>query len=253
MKQSQKITVENTEIAATSIDESNYISLTDMLKAKDGEFFVSDWLRSMRSKIITLIFLFSAALAWTQGIGATVKIGNQIWTVQNLNLLPMQGNSWCYRNDEANCQKYGRLYDWAAAMSVCPAGWHLPSAEEWRELANAVGGEETAGKQLKSKSGWDDFKREGFYITADGSIAKDGTIRISNGNGTDSYGFSALPGGDYFMGRFVSIGNRGRWWSSTGDTQDYAYSWNMSHYTDKMAEVHPHKANGRSVRCVKNP
>jgi hypothetical protein len=46
MKQSQKITVENTEITVANIDESDYISLTDMLKAKDGEFFVSDWLRN---------------------------------------------------------------------------------------------------------------------------------------------------------------------------------------------------------------
>ena len=41
-----KLIVHGTEIAVTTIDDKDYISLTDMLKAKDGDFFISDWLRN---------------------------------------------------------------------------------------------------------------------------------------------------------------------------------------------------------------
>ena len=41
-----KIEVKGTEIRVVTIQEDDYISLTDMLKAKDGDFFISDWLRN---------------------------------------------------------------------------------------------------------------------------------------------------------------------------------------------------------------
>ena len=41
-----KITVQNTQITVIKQNEDDYISLTDMLKAKDGEFFFSNWLRN---------------------------------------------------------------------------------------------------------------------------------------------------------------------------------------------------------------
>ncbi len=42
----KKINVKNTEITIISVNDEDYISLTDMLKAKDGDFFISDWLRN---------------------------------------------------------------------------------------------------------------------------------------------------------------------------------------------------------------
>ena len=41
-----KIVVNGAEITVTTIEDKDYISLTDMLKAKDGDFFISDWLRN---------------------------------------------------------------------------------------------------------------------------------------------------------------------------------------------------------------
>ncbi|MDR2583746.1 MAG: hypothetical protein LBC75_09725 [Fibromonadaceae bacterium] len=101
---------------------------------------------------------------------------------------------------KANCAKYGRLYDWEAAMKVCPNGWHLPSYDEWTTLINYVGGEDIAGKKLKTKDGW--------------SYNLDG--KIIYGKGTDDYGFSALPGGfGDSNGDFTSGSSGGWWWSAT--------------------------------------
>jgi uncharacterized protein (TIGR02145 family) len=153
----------------------------------------------------------------------SVKIGDQVWMAENLNLMPPKGNSWCYGNNPKNCEKYGRLYDWEAAMSVCPEGWHLPSDDEWETLSNVVGGSNIAGNKLKSKKGW----------------AKDS-------NGTDEFGFSALPGGNYIEPSFHWQVLTGFWWSSTDD---------ISIAVDIDGSMHngsSSKRSGFSVRCVKD-
>ena len=112
----------------------------------------------------------------------TVKIGEQWWMAENLNYRYIQqiaeedSSSYCYNDDPAYCEKYGRLYQWRYAFA-CPKGWHLPNITEWKILFAAVGGDSSAGIKLKSTEGWND--------------KWDGT----NGNGLDSYGFSALPAG----------------------------------------------------------
>ena len=58
----------------------------------------------------------------------TVTLGDQTWLAQDLNY--ETDNSWCYDDDPENCDTYGRLYDWEAARTACPAGWHLGSDEE---------------------------------------------------------------------------------------------------------------------------
>jgi len=137
-----------------------------------------------------------------------VKIGNQTWMAENLNY--NASGSKCYDNQESNCQKYGRLYDWNTAKTACPKGWHLPSNEEWDKLYRFADGtsgtgspydSKTAGRFLKATSGWN-----------------------SGGNGTDKYGFSALPGGyGYSNGTFYDVGTYGRWWSSSKNSSDDAY------------------------------
>ena len=152
-----------------------------------------------------------------------VKIGEQTWMKENLNY--NASGSKCYDNDPSNCAKYGRLYSWEAAEDACPTGWHLPSDEEWETLITTVGGLETAGGKLKATSGWSE-----------------------SDNGTDDYGFSALPGGFVAPeGDFGALGVGGWWWSISEDTSKDAYS---HHMTNLLGSSFP-KSFLFSVRCLK--
>jgi len=165
--------------------------------------------------------------------GGSVTIGTQTWMAENLNRATT--NSTCYNNNADSCAKYGRLYTWGAAKIACPSGWRLPTDAEWTALTGAVGGEWVAGEKLKATSGW----YNGWN---------------NNGNGTDEYGFSALPGGfGYSGGDFSYAGSLGYWWSSTDN--DASGAWNR--YMDAVHEnVYRSGDYGEafmfSVRCVQD-
>jgi uncharacterized protein (TIGR02145 family) len=156
----------------------------------------------------------------------TVIIGNQTWMAKNLNR-NVDGGSQCYDNDPANCEIYGRLYDWETAMMACPSGWSLPSDDEWKILENYVG--RSAGEHLKAKSGW-------YYL----------------GSGKDTYGFAALPGG--FGGSiFYSARQEGYWWSSTEFDSLKVYYRRMSYdYEHVFRDYGVKRDSQKSVRCVKD-
>ena len=162
-----------------------------------------------------------------------VKIGTQTWMAENLNYAAE--GSKCYGNSEANCGKYGRLYNWSTARTVCPSGWHLPSDGEWNTLTNDVGGSNTAGTKLKATTGWNNRSDE------------------RSGNGTDDYGFSALPGGfGYSGGSFFNVGTSGLWWSATGNDSDSAYYRAMSYGYSNVRRDIDLKSGLFSVRCVQD-
>ena len=172
----------------------------------------------------------------------TVLIGNQCWFKENLNY--ESGNSWCYDNNPVNCDNYGRLYDWETALIVCPNGWHLPSDEEWKMLEGEVDSQYNypdpewdgqgmrgfdAGLNLKSTSGWN-----------------------SNGNGTDLYGFGALPGGDHGSSGSFGLGSSGRWWSSSETLGTIAWGRHLYNYDDGSSRYNYFTSSGLSVRCLKD-
>ena len=184
----------------------------------------------------------------------TVSIGAQTWMAENLNF--KTDSSFCYNNEETYCTKYGRLYRWAAAMDsagtwsangkgcgdakrctptypvrgVCPTGWHLPTKAEFETLFTAVGGSSTAGKMLKSTSGWN-----------------------SGGNGTDNYSFSALPAGDRYDNEGYDFeGSSAFIWSSTEYGSYGAYCMDLDYDYDDAYLGYGSKHSWFSVRCLKD-
>jgi len=194
----------------------------------------------------------------------TVKIGSQTWMAENLNYADsittpsLKGKNWCHNGTESRCDVTGRLYTWAAAIDsvalydsgngvdcgygknctlparvqgVCPPGWHLPTSTEWNALIGEVGGDSTAGKVLKSLTGW-----------------------YNGGDGTDAFGFSALPGeysDDY---EHLRIGEGAVFWSASDDGVTYAPVAVMGLYYahDNAGVYHKGMNCGLSVRCLKN-
>jgi uncharacterized protein (TIGR02145 family)/uncharacterized repeat protein (TIGR02543 family) len=171
----------------------------------------------------------------------TVTIGTQTWMAQNLNWAGDNGNlGMCYANSPDSCAKYGRLYTWNTVMAgspssssspsgvrgVCPVGWHVPSDAEWTTLINFVGS--NAGTKLKSRSGWN-----------------------SGGNGTDDFGFSALPGGGR-SGGFHSGGDNGYWWSATEDDATYAQLRGMHWVNSSVFTYRNGKSDAFSLRCAQD-
>ncbi|MCL2242480.1 MAG: YARHG domain-containing protein, partial [Chitinispirillia bacterium] len=178
----------------------------------------------------------------------TVKIGNQTWMAENLNFVT--DSSACYDNADSNCTKYGRLYNWDDAMKACPAPWRVPSDEDWDNLTLAVGGQREedgyggydwkfAGKKLKSTTGWKDREDD------DGNLV--------SGNGTDEFGFSALPGGGGTSGGdFCCAGYYSAWWSATENDASNAWYRFMSYYYDYVLRFNNYKTFLYSVRCVRD-
>jgi uncharacterized protein (TIGR02145 family) len=159
--------------------------------------------------------------AWSY---TTVKIGEQVWMAKNLNY--NASGSTCYENDKDNCDKYGRLYDWETAKNACPKGSHLPSREEWTTLVLYT----KTGTTLKSKSGWNGD--------------------CGSCNGTDDYGFSALPGGISRADGGFENDIFGFWWTATEDSEGYAYYRGMYFDSDDVLEDINDKNDGFSVRCL---
>jgi uncharacterized protein (TIGR02145 family) len=180
---------------------------------------------------------------------STTTIGTQTWMAENLNFDAGAG-SYCYGDNGTNCDTYGRLYTWEAAMSgsasssttpstvqgVCPAGWHLPSNDEWTILsdyviANSAGtSTDDIGPYLKATSGWG-----------------------SSRNGTDNFAFSGLPGGlRYESGRYDYVGINGSWWSSTESNNSRVNNRGLIYDQEKFFWSTANKSDARSVRCLAN-
>lgn len=176
-------------------------------------------MKTIRKNILASIFLLlspSMALAASE-LGSftdprdgknykTVKIGVQTWMAENLNY-KMKGS---YDRDiHGKRAKYGRYYEWGAAMKACPAGWHLPNRTEWKLLycsTYSEGSGEYRGHKLKSTTEW---KYESYRY-----------------EGTDDYGFSAYPAGEYYDGNILGEKYRTWFWSSTKATKVTDYNWN---------------------------
>jgi len=206
----------------------------------------------------------------TEGVA---NIGNLVWQKCNLNVVPTGANkaatnSACYDNKDSNCDVYGRLYDWATAMALpdscnssicsdqidakhrglCPQGWHIANNNDWNALVSAVGGSSTAGRKLRATNGWNSYE---LAVGVENSTI---IYKTFSGNGTDNYGFAALPGGDGLSnGRFGYLGDGGIWWSTTEQDANGAYNLQIvTNSENTVLYYYSKSAYLFSVRCVKD-
>jgi uncharacterized protein (TIGR02145 family) len=199
----------------------------------------------------------------------TVVIGNQVWMAENLkvtkyqdgNVIPYvsdkdtwnlltSGAQCCFNNDTSKINVYGRLYNFNAVIDsrkLCPAGWHVPSDEEWTILSDYLvssgygyqGSGTDIAKSLASENGWI------TYGTA-GCIGND----MTSNNAT---GFSALPGGlRNLQGMFVSIDFVGVWGSRTPVNETDAWFRILNFNYTEFGRSQNKKSCGVAIRCLKD-
>jgi len=190
-------------------------------------------------------------------------IGSQTWMTENLAFLPdvsyssdgSDSSPYYYVNDYEGSDKseaktmpnyvaYGTLYNWEAAKTACPSGWHLPSDDEWKTLELFLGMSEvdigvslgwrksgSVGKKLKNTTGWP-----------------------VSCNGDNSSGFTGIPGGfRYYYGGFVypEQGNAS-FWTSTGAESNTTWARRLGAYSDGVGRSTDTWSSGFSVRCLQN-
>ncbi len=198
-----------------------------------------------------------------------VVIGEQAWMAENLdyaypNSENQDSTSFCIDGDPEKCEIYGRFYTWSAAMDsvaifsdggkgcgygttcsatgnvrgVCPEGWHLPDTTEWRVLndfvAVKIGSADSVGYALKSANGWE-------------------AVLDIPGDGSDAFGFNALPAGDLFAdGTSDAFLKSAGFWSSAWKNADNAFIRYLFSGSANLETNNNRKDRAMSVRCVRD-
>ncbi|HRK52636.1 MAG TPA: FISUMP domain-containing protein [Cyclobacteriaceae bacterium] len=230
-----------------------------------GDFFFTPVSEVLDTKLVTKPIVKPEPVAPTIAIakdythsetsGYSVKVGMQTWFSKNLNVdhfangdpipearTPEEWSradanklpAWCYYDsDPLNGQTYGKLYNWYAvndSRGLAPKGWHIPNNKEWTVLIEYLGGEATAGLSIKSTTAWDE-----------------------NGNGNNSSGVEALPGGYRNPdGTFGPLGKYSNWWSSSEYNSYSAWYYLLSYSNNGVGRSSYSKGCGISVRCVRD-
>ena len=195
-----------------------------------------------------------------------VKIGEQIWMAENLAYTGSDiqhitdnnewdnndYNGWCYYNNSDSLgQIYGVLYQWHAAKTACPSGWHIPTNDEWTKLKNyliengysydGVIGNHGIAKSLATDSGWLISDNQGAVGNSDFSEYRNKT------------GFSALPSGNRtFNGSFDGLSHIVFFWSTDECCSYGSYCNYLNYSTEKVTYAPYEKVFGYSVRCIRD-
>jgi uncharacterized protein (TIGR02145 family) len=196
----------------------------------------------------------------------TVIIGTQQWMVENLKVTRYRNGdtipnvidslawydlttgAYCnYGNSPGKAITYGRLYNFytiSDTRNICPAGWHVPSSEEWTTLIDFLGGENVAGGKMKEL----------------GTTHWEWTYK----DFTNDYGFTALPGGrrsggddpyldNEYKGRYAFFGNQAYWWSTTTmSLDDWVTGYEIGTQSYSIIAFRDPKNTGHSIRCIKD-
>ena len=161
-----------------------------------------------------------------------VTIGSQTWMSKNLAVDDGQGGIYTKTVNYGQGDVVEYYYKWDAAVRVAAtvSGWHLPTNAEWDTLANALGGSFRAGTKLKSTYGW-----------------------YEDGNGTDNYGFCALPSGNLDMyGTNDNLYKEAKFWTSTLESTDVPYYRSLVSNDQRLFIDKGNKRHRLSVRLIKD-
>jgi uncharacterized protein (TIGR02145 family) len=185
---------------------------------------------------------------------STVQIGDQVWMAENLAVRHYRNGdsitfaetakdlerfgfaeigAWMYPNgDSSLVGEYGLLYNWFAVTDdrgIAPEGWHVPSDDDWQQLAEYLGAD-SAGTQLKVLKYWKD-----------------------EGGGTNSSGFSGMPAGfRHWDGTYEGLGIYASWWSTTILEEDSYFVWfrGVGHDYNHLYRERTSKFLGMSLRMI---
>ena len=196
----------------------------------------------------------------------TIRIGNQIWMVDNLNEskyrngdpIPnvpdndqwgdLSNGAWCYYNNETKHEQiYGKLYNWFAVndqRGLAPEGWHIPTDDDWKELELFLG----MSKNVVNRTGW-------RGTTGGGKLKENGTKhwKAPNDGATNESGFTAIPGGYRDVdGFFYVLGSSGYWWSSSEHLTHFAWYRSLYYTSCKVHRTNSYEGDGFSVRCIRD-
>ena len=227
-------------------------STGDLLLYKSNSGPYSTIVTDIPTSSKTITFHFAGCRDSENHTYATVQIGSQTWMAENLNVGGMivdttSQNSngitekYCYENKESNCVVYGGLYQWGEMMSydttpgsrgICPPGWHIPTDAEWTMLINGLGGDSVAGGKMK-ETGWTHWAPP-------------------NTSATNESGFTALPGGYRYYSGTLYMTDYATFWSSSESLIENAWYRLLQFNYNYVVRRAYTKANGFSVRCLKN-
>jgi uncharacterized protein (TIGR02145 family) len=212
----------------------------------------------MRPLFLNTIFLLFSTIAQSQVTAQdgkaykSVKIGNQTWMTENLNVSTYRNGdtipqvqdpkawsslttgAWCYYEGKAETgARYGKLYNWYAISDprgLAPEGWHIPTDSEWVTLTKFLGGKIESSAKIKSMRGWS-----------------------QGGNGSNESGFNALPGGTRSINEaFSFVGDYGYWWTSSSFDGYSAWNRFLAYNNNYIGRSTGWKQFGNSVRCIKD-
>jgi len=216
---------------------------------------------------VTVIVLTTGTVTDIDGnVYKTVKIGNQWWMAENLKVMHYRNNdpidyviddtdwanlttgAYCYYdNNSSHSAVYGALYNWYAvedSRNIAPAGWHVPTDDEWKQLEMVLGMSQTEADS------------NGIRGTDEGGKLKEtGTShwKSPNTGSTNESGFTALPGGyRNYYGSFSTMGYYAVFWLTTDSNSFSAWHRKLSYNSVNIDRSSESKKCGFSIRCVKD-
>jgi len=198
----------------------------------------------------------------------TIQVAGQCWMRENLNIgtYMLSGDTlknndtiekYCYNDNVANCDKYGGMYNWPELMKyndsvpqgICPAGWHIPSDQDWIILEAQLDSLYTINDTMWNNTGW-----RGSNVGGKMKMSGLADWYKPNIGAENSTGFTAVPGGIRYHDNLVfdKIKAANYLWSSTKIGESNAWFRLLSYAHEDVNRSNTHFENAFSVRCLKD-